>query len=55
MCIRDRLQTAAAGQDFAALQRLTADYATTEQRLEQLFKEWEALTHEPANDHRPDG
>ena len=48
------LQTAAAGQDFAALQRLTADYAATEQRLEQLFKEWEALTHEPANDHRPD-
>ena len=50
----EALQTAAAGQDFAALQRLTADYAATEQKLEQLFKDWEGLTHEPANDHRLD-
>ena len=50
----EALQAAAAGQDFAELQRLTAEYSATEQRLEHLFKEWEALTHEPANDHRAD-
>jgi ATP-binding cassette subfamily F protein 3 len=48
------LQEAAESQDVAALQRLTADYAAAEARLETLLTEWEALTHEPA-DHRADG
>ena len=48
------LQRAAAAQDYAELQRLTAEYAAAEARHEALFAEWEALTHEPA-DHRADG
>lgn len=49
------LQEAAAAQNFAELQRLTDAYGAAEQHLEQLFKEWETLTHEPAHDHRLDG
>ena len=50
----EALQRAAATQDYPELQRLTAEYAAAEARLEGLFDEWEALTHEPA-DHRADG
>ena len=50
----EALQRAAAAQDYPELQRLTAEYAAAEARLESLFAEWEALTHEPA-DHRADG
>jgi len=50
----EALQAAAAGQDYADLQRLTAEYEAAEVRLEGLFAEWEALTHEPA-DHRVNG
>ena len=50
----EALQTAAAAQDYADLQRLTAEYEAAEARLEQLFGEWETLTHEPA-DHRTNG
>ena len=49
------LQEAAAGQDFAALQQLTADYGVAEQKLERLLGDWESLTHEPAYDNRVDG
>jgi ATP-binding cassette subfamily F protein 3 len=51
--LSEALQTAAANQDFAELQRLTRDYAAAEDRLAQLFTDWEALTH--AADHRADG
>ena len=57
MCIRDRgeaLQRAAAAQEYPELQRLTAEYAAAEARHDELFAEWEALTHEPA-DYRADG
>ena len=50
----EALQRAAVAQDYPELQRLTADYGAAEARLETLFAEWEALTHEPA-DHRADG
>ncbi len=50
----EALQRAAAAQEYSELQRLTADYGAAEARLEALFAEWEALTHEPA-DHRADG
>ena len=50
----EALQRAAAAQDYPELQRLTVDYGAAEARLESLFAEWEALTHEPAN-HRADG
>ncbi len=50
----EALQRAAAAQDYPKLQRLTVDYGAAEARLESLFAEWEALTHEPAN-HRADG
>jgi len=50
----EALQRAAAAQDYPELQRLTVEYAAAEARLEGLFTEWEALTHEPA-DHRADG
>ena len=50
----DGLQAAAAAQDYADLQRLTAEYEAAEAELERLFAEWEALTHEPA-DHRANG
>jgi ATP-binding cassette subfamily F protein 3 len=45
------LQDAAAAQEYAELQRLTAIYETADARLAKLLDEWEALTHEPA-DHR---
>ncbi len=48
------LQAAAAAQNYAMLQRLTADYTAAETRLTDLFAEWETLTHEPAH-HRADG
>ena len=51
----EALQGAAAAQDLAELQRLTADYAATENKLEDLFTQWEEMTHEPANHHRVDG
>jgi ATP-binding cassette subfamily F protein 3 len=51
----EALQNAAAAQDYVELQRLTAEYETTERSLEGLFKEWEGMTHEPATDHRADG
>ena len=51
----EALQNAAAAQDYAELQRLTDEYGAAEHRLEQLFKEWETLTHEPAGDYRADG
>ena len=50
----EALQRGAAAQEYAELQRLTAEYAAAEARHEALFAEWEALTHEPA-DHRADG
>jgi ATP-binding cassette subfamily F protein 3 len=51
----ESLQAAAAAEDYAELQRLTAEYESAERSLEGLFKEWEAQTHEPAADHRADG
>ncbi|MBP6016384.1 MAG: ABC-F family ATP-binding cassette domain-containing protein [Candidatus Promineofilum sp.] len=53
--LAEALQSAAAAQDFGELQRLTADYEATERKLEQLFGEWETMTHERASDHWPDG
>jgi len=50
----EALQAAAATQDYADLQRLTAEYAAAQARLDSLFAEWEALTHEPA-DYRVNG
>jgi ATP-binding cassette subfamily F protein 3 len=50
----EALQEAAAAQDYAELQRLTAEYAAAEAKLESLLHEWEAMTHEPAADHRAD-
>jgi ATP-binding cassette subfamily F protein 3 len=51
----ESLQAAAEAQDYADLQRLTAEYEAAERNLEGLFKDWETLTHEPAGDHRADG
>jgi hypothetical protein len=51
----EALQVAAATQDYAELQRLTAEYQAAERRLEQLFGEWEALPHEPAVDRGANG
>ena len=53
--LAEALQSAAAAQDFGELQRLTAEYEATERKLEQLFSEWETMTHERASDHWPDG
>ena len=53
--LAEALQSAAAAQDFSELQRLTADYEVAERKLEQLFDEWETMTHERASDHWPDG
>ena len=50
----EALQRAAAAQEYPELQRLTAEYAAAEARHDELFAEWEALTHEPA-DYRADG
>ena len=50
----EALQAAAAAQDYAELQRLTAAYEAAQARQEALYGEWEALAHEPA-DHRADG
>jgi ATP-binding cassette subfamily F protein 3 len=53
--LAESLQAAAEAQDYAELQRLTAEYEAAERSLEDLFKEWEALTHEPVADRRTDG
>ena len=50
----EALQAAAAAQNYAELQRLTAAYEAAQARQEALYGEWEVLAHEPA-DHRADG
>jgi ATP-binding cassette subfamily F protein 3 len=53
--LAEAMQAAAESQDYSELQRLTDVYRETENKLDRLFSEWEALTHEPAHDHRTNG